>query len=117
MQKLNRFFYVLCEIACVALAVMMAFFIATNNSPLFLEIGADNAIFLTVGKAIAAISKADLLIVGGTSLTVYPAAGFLGYYEGHRLVLINRDVTPMDDQADLVIHDSVGKVFSTLHCS
>lgn len=53
MQKLNRFFYVLCEIACVLLAVMMAFFIATNNSPLFLEIGADNAIFLTVGKAIA----------------------------------------------------------------
>lgn len=52
MQKLNRFFYVLCEIACVLLAVMMAFFIATNNSPLFLEIGADNAIFLTVGKAI-----------------------------------------------------------------
>ena len=53
MQKLNRFFYVLCEIACVLLAVMMAFFIATNNSPLFLEIGGDNAIFLTVGKAIA----------------------------------------------------------------
>ncbi len=53
MQKLNRFFYVLCEIACVGLAVMMAFFIATNNSPLFLEIGADNAIFLTVGKAIS----------------------------------------------------------------
>ena len=52
MQKLNRFFYVLCEIACVLLAVVMAFFTATNNSPLFLEIGADNAIFLTVGKAI-----------------------------------------------------------------
>lgn len=52
MQKLNRCFYVLCEIACIALAVVMAFFIATNNSPLFLEIGADNAIFLTVGKAI-----------------------------------------------------------------
>ena len=52
MQKLNRFFYVLCEIACVVLAVVMAFFTATNNSPLFLEIGADNAIFLTVGKAI-----------------------------------------------------------------
>ncbi|MBQ8149763.1 MAG: hypothetical protein IJ041_04535 [Clostridia bacterium] len=53
MQKLSRVFYVLCEIACVLLAVMMAFFIATNNSPLFLEIGGDNAIFLTVGKAIA----------------------------------------------------------------
>ena len=68
----------------------------------------------TVGKAIAAIAKADLLIVGGTSLTVYPAAGFLGYYGGSRLVLINRDPTPYDHHAALCIHDSLGKVFSQL---
>ena len=68
----------------------------------------------TVRKAVAAIAAADLLIVGGTSLTVYPAAGFLDYYRGHRLVLINRDATPFDDQADLCIHDSLGAVFSQL---
>ena len=68
----------------------------------------------TVSKAIAAISNADLLIVGGTSLTVYPAAGFLGYYGGSRLVLINRDPTPYDQHAALCIHDSLGKVFSQL---
>ena len=64
--------------------------------------------------AVRAIAKADLLIVGGTSLTVYPAAGFLGYYRGTRLALINRDPTPYDRHAGLVIHDSLGKVFSQL---
>ena len=64
--------------------------------------------------AVRAIAKADLLIVGGTSLTVYPAAGFLGYYRGDRLALINRDPTPYDRHAGLVIHDSLGKVFSQL---
>ncbi len=64
--------------------------------------------------AVRAIAKADLLIVGGTSLTVYPAAGFLGYYRGSRLVLINRDPTPYDRNANLCIHDSLGKVFSQL---
>lgn len=64
--------------------------------------------------AVQAISKADLLIVGGTSLTVYPAAGFLGYYRGSRLVLINRDPTPYDSSASLCIHDSLGEVFSKL---
>ena len=64
--------------------------------------------------AIAAIRKADLLIVGGTSLTVYPAAGLLQYYRGNRLVLINRDETPYDDYANLVFHDSLGKIFSQL---
>ncbi|MBQ2996231.1 MAG: 4Fe-4S binding protein, partial [Oscillibacter sp.] len=53
---------------------------------------------------------ADLLIVAGTSLTVYPAAGLINYYRGNRLVLINRDATPYDGQADLVIHDSLGNV-------
>lgn len=66
----------------------------------------------TIEKSVAAIAGADLLIVAGTSLTVYPAAGFLRYYRGNRLVLINRDLTPYDDNADLVIHDSLGNVFS-----
>ena len=64
--------------------------------------------------AIAAIRKADLLIVGGTSLTVYPAAGLLHYYRGQRLVLINRDETPYDSYADLVFHESLGDIFSRL---
>ncbi len=68
----------------------------------------------TLNNAILAISKADLLIVGGTSLTVYPAAGLLRYYRGDRLVLINRDETPYDGEADLVIHDSLGNIFSRL---
>ena len=60
--------------------------------------------------AIQAIAQADLLIVGGTSLTVYPAAGLLQYYGGNRLVLINRDVTPLDGQANLVFRDPIGQV-------
>ena len=60
--------------------------------------------------AIQAIAQADLLIVGGTSLTVYPAAGLLQYYGGNRLVLINRDATPMDGQANLVFRDPIGQV-------
>ena len=68
----------------------------------------------TIEKSVMAIYNADLMIVAGTSLTVYPAAGLLRYYQGNRLVLINRDETPYDSQADLVIHDSLGKVFSQL---
>ena len=64
--------------------------------------------------AIDAIAKADLLIVGGTSLTVYPAAGLINYYRGKRLVLINRDETPYDSYANLVLHESLGTVFSQL---
>ena len=64
--------------------------------------------------AIHAISKADLLIVAGTSLTVYPAAGLIQYFRGKHLVLINRDATPMDEQCDLVIHDKVGVVLGSL---
>ena len=64
--------------------------------------------------AIAAIRRADLLIVGGTSLTVYPAAGLLHYYRGQRLVLINRDETPYDSYADWVFHESLGDIFSRL---
>ena len=68
----------------------------------------------TIEKAVRAIYHADLLIVGGTSLTVYPAAGLINYYRGNRLVLINRDATPYDNQADLVLHESLGNVFTQL---
>ena len=68
----------------------------------------------TIEKSVRAIYSADLLIVAGTSLTVYPAAGLINYYRGKRLVLINRDETPYDSRADLVIHDSLGNVFSKL---
>ena len=68
----------------------------------------------TLTGAVKAISRADLLIVGGTSLTVYPAAGLLRYYGGDRLVLINRDETPYDNEASLVLHESLGEVFSRL---
>ena len=75
------------------------------------EEGLDQA---TIEGAVRAIAGADLLIVGGTSLTVYPAAGLIQYYGGNRLVLINRDVTPYDGQADLVFHESLGDVFRYL---
>ncbi len=67
-----------------------------------------------VAASIHHIRMADTLIVAGTSLTVYPAAGLLRYFRGKHIVLINRDMTPFDDQADLIIHGSVGQVFSTL---
>lgn len=63
-----------------------------------------------VNSAVSLIAKADVLIVGGTSLAVYPAAGLIDYYRGGKLVLINKSVTPFDRRADLVIHDSIGKV-------
>ena len=75
------------------------------------EEGLDQA---TLEGAVRAIAGADLLIVGGTSLTVYPAAGLIQYYGGNRLVLINRDETPYDSQADLVLHESLGDVFRYL---
>ena len=68
----------------------------------------------TIEKSVAAIADADLLIVAGTSLTVYPAAGLIDYYRGNRLVLINRDSTPYDNRADLVLHQNLGAVFSQL---
>ena len=60
--------------------------------------------------AVSYIRKADMFIIGGTSLTVYPAAGLVDYYRGKKLVLINKSSTPYDSYADLVIHDSLGKV-------
>ena len=68
----------------------------------------------TIESSIYAISQADLLIVAGTSLTVYPAAGLIRYYPGKRLVLINRDQTPYDSYANLVFHNSLGDIFSQL---
>lgn len=65
-----------------------------------------------LSRAVSYIRHADMLIVGGTSLTVYPAAGLIDYYTGSKLVLINKTVTPMDDRADLVISGSIGEVLS-----
>ena len=68
----------------------------------------------TMSGALNAISNADMLIIGGTSLNVYPAAGLIDYYRGNRLVLINMSKTPMDYKADLVIYDKIGKVLSQI---
>ena len=68
----------------------------------------------TVNEAIHEIANADLLIVGGTSLNVYPAASYLGFFRGKHSVLINRDKTPYDNRCDLVINDNLGKVFEII---
>ena len=68
----------------------------------------------TIEQSVEAIANADTLIIAGTSLTVYPAAGFVRYFRGNYLVLINRDPTPMDASCDLVIHGSVGKVLGEI---
>ena len=75
------------------------------------EEGLDDSV---VSGALNAIMQADLLIIAGTSLTVYPAAGFIRYFTGDKIVLINRDSTPFDGQADLVIHDKVGEVLGQI---
>ena len=75
------------------------------------EEGLDDA---TMRGAIRAISHADVLIIGGTSLTVYPAAGLIDYYNGNKLVLINKSVTPMDSRADLLVQGPIGEIFSQL---
>lgn len=67
-----------------------------------------------INGAVEAISKADMLIIGGTSLTVYPAAGLIRYFQGKHLVLINKGETQADDYASLVIHDSIGETLSKL---
>lgn len=68
----------------------------------------------TLYGAVGAIRKADMLIIGGTSLVVYPAAGLVDYYTGHRLVLINKSTTPMDANADLTIRGSIGEVLGKI---
>ena len=70
----------------------------------------------TLEDAVFYISHADMLIVGGTSLAVYPAAGLIDYYRGNKLVLINKSATPMDARADLLIQDGLGNVFSQIKC-
>ena len=67
-----------------------------------------------LAKAIHALRTADTLIVAGTSLTVYPAAGLIRYFRGDDLVLINRDATPMDGLATMILHDKVGEVLSRI---
>ncbi|MBQ7740369.1 MAG: NAD-dependent protein deacylase [Eubacterium sp.] len=67
-----------------------------------------------ISSTLEAISNADCLIVAGTSLNVYPAAGFIRYFKGKHFVLINRDKTPADKYAELVIHDKVGEILSKI---
>ena len=71
----------------------------------------DNAV---VNGACAAIGEADMLIIGGTSLNVYPAAGLIDLYRGHRLVLVNKSATPRDSRADLIVRDPIGQAFAEL---
>ena len=68
----------------------------------------------TVSGAVDAIASADVLIIGGTSLVVYPAAGLINYYRGHKLILVNKGETGMDSRADLVINAPIGEVFSQI---
>ena len=75
------------------------------------EEGLDNR---TMQKAVNYIRDADMLIIGGTSLVVYPAAGLIDYYRGNKLVLINKAATSRDSQADLVLSDSIGQVLGTV---
>ena len=78
-----------------------------NSDVVLYEEGLDDNV---IRDAIAAISKADTLIIGGTSLVVYPAAGLINYFRGKNLVLINKSSTSADNKADLVIHEAIGKV-------
>lgn len=68
----------------------------------------------TLREAVEAITQADLLLVGGTSLAVYPAAGLVDYYTGSRLALINRDATPLDQRANLVLRGKIGEILAQL---
>lgn len=76
------------------------------------EEGLDNT---TINNSVQAIGKADVLIIGGTSLAVYPAASLIDYYQGNHLVVINRAPTPRDRYADLLIQEPIGEVFSQIH--
>ena len=68
----------------------------------------------TIMEAVDEISKSDMLIVGGTSLNVYPAAGLIRYYKGNKLVLINKSATQYDKSADLIISDAIGDVLGAV---
>lgn len=75
------------------------------------EEGLDNT---TMSKSLSSIAAADILIIGGTSLSVYPAAGLIDYYRGGKLVLVNKSTTPLDKNADLLISGNIGEVFDSL---
>ena len=68
----------------------------------------------TLDDAVRYIREADVLIIGGTSLAVYPAAGLIDYYRGNKLVLVNKSATPMDGRADLLVQGSIGEIFSQI---
>ena len=76
------------------------------------EEGLDNDI---LSESVERISQADVLIIGGTSLVVYPAAGLVKYYRGHKLVVINKSPTPMDRNADLLVQGSIGEILGGIH--
>ena len=78
------------------------------------EEGLDDSV---VNGALSAIMQADTLIIAGTSLTVYPAAGFVRYFRGDTVVLIKRDATPLDNRADLIYHDKVGELLGQIQVS
>lgn len=84
----------------------------TKPDVVLYEEGLDTA---TINGSIAHIREADVLIVGGTSLAVYPAAGLIDYFKGDKLVVINMSPTPRDAYADLLIKEPIGKVFSSLN--
>ena len=67
-----------------------------------------------IDRSVRYIARADMLIIGGTSLNVYPAAGLINYYRGRKLVLVNRGVTPRDSEADLIVRGNIGEVFSQI---
>ena len=69
----------------------------------------------TIQESVRAISEAQVLIIGGTSLAVYPAAGLIDYFRGDHLIVINKAPTPRDKYADLLIKEPIGKVFSQIH--
>ena len=75
------------------------------------EEGLDNQ---TMEDAVSFIRQADVLIIGGTSLAVYPAAGLIDYYMGDKLILVNKSATPMDGRADLLVQGAIGEIFSQL---
>lgn len=68
----------------------------------------------TITRSIQHIANADMLIIGGTSLVVYPAAGLIRYYKGHKLVLVNKSATSADQDADLIVRGAIGQIFSQL---
>ena len=71
----------------------------------------------TLERSALAISRADVLIIGGTSLAVYPASGLIQYYRGNKLVVINKSPTPMDGRADLLLQGSIGEIFEKIRLS